>query len=143
MINTLFILCEDASIDSKTNQWSFFKHIEKINLSIPKDQRKEGQGISVKGKFNLVSFFEADGQEEAEIKYLFVDENGDVLMETPGYKIASQEGKFSPKHRLILNQIPIKESGRYFFKLYKKENDGYKEVSEIGIDVSLKVKEEE
>ncbi len=142
MRNTLFVLCEDVTVDSKTNQWILFKHIEKINLSVPAKERKEGQIISVKGKFNLVSFWDVKEKEETEIKYLFVDESGDTLVDTPGYKLEGKENPSTLKHRLILDRVPVKDSGRYYFKIFKREGGSYQEEAQMGIDIVVDVKEE-
>ena len=140
MKNTLFIFCEDISVDGQTNQWTFFKHVEKINLVLPPEKRKEGQSLSIKGKFNIASFWEGEEGEEIELKYLLVDPEGDVLVDTPGYKLQAKDGVKTPKHRMILNHIPVKESGRYFLKLYKKQKEGYEEEAEIGVDIVIKDK---
>ena len=143
MKNTLFLLCEDVTVDSKTNQWTFIKHIEKMNLVVPAEKRAEEQNLSVKGKFNLTSFWKGEGGEEIELKYLLVDPAGDVLMDTPGYKLQIKDGVAIAKHRLVLGQIPIKSSGRYHFKLYKREKGSYEEEAEIGVEVAIKESQEQ
>lgn len=143
MRNTLFLLCEDVTVDSKTNQWILFKHIEKVNLSVPAKERKEGQIISVKGKFNLVSFWDVKENEKTEIKYLFVDETGDTLVDTPGYKLEGKENFSTLKHRLILDRIPVKDSGRYYFKIFKREEGSYQEEVQMGIDIVVDISQEE
>lgn len=128
-------------MDGKTNQWILFKHIEKVRLSVPVTERKEDQIISVKGRFNLVSFWDAKENEETEIKYLFVDESGDTLIDTPGYKLEGKEKPSTLKHRLVLAQIPVKDSGRYYFKIFKREAGSYREETQMGIDIVVDVKE--
>ncbi len=130
-------------MDSKTNQWILFKHIEKVNLSVPAKERKEGQIISVKGKFNLVSFWDVKENEKTEIKYLFVDETGDTLVDTPGYKLEGKENFSTLKHRLILDRIPVKDSGRYYFKIFKREEGSYQEEVQMGIDIVVDISQEE
>ncbi len=141
MKNTLFVACEDVSVDNKTNQWTIFKHIEGINLALSPEQKKESQKISLKGRFNLVSFWnKAKGKQEIEIKHRFVNENGEVLIDVPDYKLEVKGKGTTLKHRLILNQLIIENPGRYFFVLLEKQGDTYKKISEIGINISISVK---
>jgi len=142
MNNTLFVLCEDVTVDGKTNQWTFFKHIEKINLAVPKEQIEQKKTFSVRGKFNVVTFWRSSKEETAEIKYLLTDESGDVLLETPGYKIENKKKGTTPKHRLMLTQLPVKSSGEYYLELYKRGEKGYKKEAEILLTVEIKEKEE-
>lgn len=143
MKNTLFLLCEDVTIDNKTNQWSFFKHIERMSLVVPPNKTDSNRNIAVKGRFNLVSFWEVGQSKEVETKYQFVNEEGDVLLDTPSYKMEAKEGNINLKQRLVLDQIVVRDTGRYYFKLFKKEADGYKTEAVISIDVIVKEQEEE
>ncbi len=137
MKNTLFILCEDVSVDKQTNQWTIFKHIEKINLVIPREEEKKN--VSVKGKFNLVSFFrEEKGVKEAQVKYQMVNEEDSVLIDSPSYDLELKDDSPVFKQRVMLNKLNFKDSGRYYFKVLKKDGEEYKEQSRIGIDVSIK-----
>ncbi len=143
MRNTLFLLCEDITVDSKTNQWSFFKHIERMSLTVPRDKFEEGKSISVKGRFNLVSFWEVGQSKELETKYQFVNEDGEILLDTPSYKMEAKEGNLNLKQRLILDQVVVKDSGTYYFKLFKKDQGGYAVQAVISINVVVSPKEEE
>ncbi len=141
MKNTLFVACEDVSVDNQTNQWTIFKHIERINLVLSPEQRKENKKISLKGKFNLVSFWsKTKDEQEIEIKHKFINENGEVFIDIPDHKLQAKGEGTLLKHRLILNQVVIGDSGRYFFVLLQKEGDRYKEISKINIDISISTK---
>ncbi len=137
MKNTLFILCEDVSVDKQTNQWTIFKHIEKINLVIPREEEKKN--VSVRGKFNIVSFFrEENGVKEAQVKYQMVDDQDSVLIDSPSYDLELKDDSPVFKQRVMLNKLNFKDSGRYYFKVLKKDGEEYKEQNRIGIDVSIK-----
>ncbi len=139
MKNTLFLVCENSSIDKETGQWSFFKSIEKINLNISSEKLREDQKISLQGKFNLISFWSKEkGESDLEIKYQLLDNTGEVLINTPSYKISTKEDIPVLKHRLIINYFIAKESGRYFFKVFQKKNNEYREESKLAIDVRIK-----
>ena len=143
MRNTLLLLCEDVTVDNKTNQWSFFKHIERVSLVVPKGKLEEQRNISIKGRFNIVSFWEVGQSKEVETKYQLVDAEGDVLLDTPPYKMEAKEGSSNLKQRLVLDQIIVRGNGTYYLKLFKKGEGGFITESILSIDVVIKEGDED
>ncbi|GEM_PF-2514835 len=147
MKNTLLIFCEDIIIDASTGQWSFIKNIEKINMVFPPGKRKEGQAVSVKGKFNLAAMWSVDerdaGKEKMKIKYELTDQGGNKLTESPEYEVPIKRDIPAIKHKVTLSKIALKDSGRYYFKLLREEEGGsYREENKVAFDVSIRESEE-
>lgn len=140
MKNTLFLLCQDVVIDKETNQWNLMRHIENIKINLPKEKVEDKKRIALDGQFNLITFWrDASEGEELIIKYRLVNEDEDVLMESPEYKSKVKNDDPLYKHRVKMERIVVEKSGDYYFQLLKKEEGEYelKEEYKLNVEVNL------
>ncbi len=131
------ILCQNVSVDAKTNAMSIFNVLEEIQVAVPEEKKKElemlkGEGfllpltsvltIYLRNLTNVKNL-------EAPIKIRILDPNGKQLEEN--LTIAKFEGK--PNHRILanLNVFKATVSGKYTFHISAQE-PGSSSFSEIG-----------
>lgn len=138
MKNTLFVFCEGSAIDKKSGQWSIFGHIENMKVTAP-----ENENVTVKGKFNLVSFWTREQigkSEDLTIKYQFADEKGEVLMNSEEFKFDIKENISTFKHRASLNKVPFKREGMYYFQVLQEKEGEFESAARIPIKLKVELK---
>jgi len=140
MKNILFLLCQDVVIDKETNQWNLIRHVENIKVNLPKEKVENNKKIAFNNQFNLVSFWKNVSEgEEINMKFRLVDEEGEILMESPEYKSKVKSDGPLYKYRIKLGRMILKRTGSYYFQLFRKQNGKYEleEDYEIKAEVNL------
>ncbi len=138
MKNVWSIICENFSIDPKSNLLSIVNCIEEIRLEIDKDKLSKIDKITVPINLQLISLWVVDDFSKInsiKIKIELIDPDGRVLNKISNI-IKSNKGEKRIKSVININGIPITKSGRYYFKIFKKDKK-YKVVSEIPLDIIL------
>ncbi len=138
MKNTLLLLCEGASIDKKTGQWSLFNHIETFTVDDP-----QKENFSIRGRFTVVSFWaKEDGDENKffEVKHQFTGPQGEPLIDDSGIDIEVKKESRILKQRFKTNRIPFKGEGIYHLEAFVREkgDDKYEKAARVPIKLAYK-----
>lgn len=134
------ILCENVSVDNKTNNVSIFNVVEEIKLDINvKESDKNSEIIFLPIKQKLISFWFNDnptGMPNIKARLQFFDPGKKLLQETP-LEINFEDGKKRLRFIIDLNGLMVTTSGQYTFSMVL-ENSGMfirAGVTDVEIDV--------
>lgn len=136
------VFCEDVLIDQTTGQWSFLKQIENINLSLLSGQADRKDKLVIRGRFNLVSFWFRQKSQSITIQYQLADSRGDLLMNSPEYRLTFNQKQILFRHRVMLDRLIVRGPGSYSFKVARKTDQGYRTEAEIFFNISIRQNEE-
>lgn len=136
------VICEKSSIDFETNLLSMFNCIEEIKLVIDNTKIPKNEKLVFPAEFQIVSFWSIKDSSQnisVEIKGELVDPKGAILNEFKNtLEIKSGIKRF--RNRTNIQGMPITESGRYYFKIFQKNEDKFEVVAELPLDVDLSYK---
>lgn len=135
------IICEDSSIDFEKNSLSMFNCVEEIKLIVNQEdlKNKNDKKIVIPVKFQIISFWIIDDfnkDNNLDIKIELVDSNKKVISNFEN-TIKTKKGTKRFRNRTNVNGLPITSNGRYYFNIYQKENNKFKLVSELPLDVEM------
>ncbi|MBI2054214.1 MAG: hypothetical protein HYT36_02685 [Candidatus Staskawiczbacteria bacterium] len=135
------ILCQNSSVDSKTNLLSIFNCVEELKIEIKKDQVSKTDLLVIPISFQLISFWtieDANQKNSLYIKLEIIDPNEKLLNDfNKSFDIA--EGTLRFRNIINIQNIKIAKEGRYMVKVFSKENDkkGFKAVAELPLDIKI------
>ena len=133
------ILCRESSIDSQTNNISLFNILEQVGIDAEVFAEKKGGAIPM--NLELVTLWEKQVEEEgvdAEVEVELQEPDGKPLGKFP-YTISVPKRRH--RHLVKLNGLPVTEkSGRYTFKIRKREGGESKfvEVGEVPVEINIR-----
>lgn len=128
------ILCERTSIDRETNLVSYFTAIEAISV----------RRLPFRIPFLVfASLWRSDSEQggAVEIRLVMVNPDKSEKYIFPSYKAESS----AKRHRtnMILNGLQFSQSGTYSLRLDRRNDEQWELVTEIPLDISVAVQEEE
>lgn len=132
------ILCTKSSIDAQSNNLSLFNVIEQVDISMELFANRKDGAVPI--NLELVTLWEKliDGYEvQGDIEMEFQDPQGKSLGKFP-YVISMQKKRH--RHIVRLDGLPVTDkSGRYVFKVRKKEEKGgrFVEVGEVPVEINI------
>lgn len=140
------LICTSTAVDKISNNISLFNVIERLNITITKDDIvKIGQKtVPILINFEVVNQFEILSEiNNFEVRLDFLDPIGNCLMKTE-HKLEIPSNNKTKNIRFIVkvNKIKITTTGKYNISVNVKEPDkkDFREVYKIplSIDISLK-----
>ena len=133
-------MCKKSTIDRDTNSLSIIDCIDEITITLH-DDAELGKGLTVPVNFQFVSLWlmnDSGKDVNADIKILFINPKGKTINEYPGsFTIDKKYKRF--RSRMNLEQIFIKEKGRYFFEVQLRDNKSKKYMSQGSIPFDILV----
>jgi hypothetical protein len=141
------VICQNSSVDEKSNTVSLFGCIENIGVDIVKDKNKNiTDKINIPIQFDVVSYWTIEDSTKKNNLFFKVElfkPNGESLFykeETIfteiGWSRIRNIAKFSGL------ELEINDSGRYNFKIFQKENrnDDFVVVAVLPVDININIK---
>lgn len=135
------IICQNYSVDSKTNLLSIFNCVEELKIEIKKDQMPKIDPLVIPISFQMVSFWTIEDTNQKnvlDIKLEIIDPNGKLLNNfNKSFDIANGTLRF--RNIINIQNIKITKEGRYMIKVFSKENDkkGFRVVAELPLDIKI------
>jgi len=138
------ILCENSSVDAKSNLISLFGCIEQLNLRIDSSKALKENDMIISFKLQLISFWivqniSKDNVLETKIELLDPDKKS---LKSFKKSFNIKKGILRFRSRLNIDGLPITKEGRYIFRVSGKEADEkkYKLVAELPLDINIAYK---
>jgi hypothetical protein len=136
------ILCQDLVIDSKTGLLSLFKCVEGITFVADKSKKPIDSKSSFKVNLNLVSFWSVEDTKKDNVfklKVELLDPAGKVPMPNFEKEITVKKGKLRFRNFIVIPRLSITKSGKYYFKIWKKESrdNSFKLIAELPVDIKI------
>jgi len=136
------LICERSSIDSQTNLLSIFNCIEEVSLEIDKTKIPDGDKLVVPANIQLISLWTSENfteENSTEIKVEFIDPNGKILTEFINV-LKTKKGEKRLRSLVGMQGLQVTDGGRYYYKIYQKNNNKFEVITELPFDINLSYK---
>lgn len=136
MKNIWTIICQSSAIDNRTNQLSAFNLLDGIIFTRPEGKKGEEQFISPVN-FQLISFWMCDDKnDKADVKIKVSDPENKVVNEFD-VDIHPIDEKLRVRNIVDFGAFRVTKPGVYNIALMTKNEDSFKTISEIPLDVRV------
>ena len=135
------VLCRRGVVDAETNVLSIDEVLEKVTLTVKKEsdtKEAEQGGFIFPLAYELMSFFQVEGQKKWEMKLEYLNSKGKLLTQNT-YPLESPEKSTRFRYKVQISGLSVKENGDYLFRisLRSTEKDEFKVVAEIPLEVEV------
>lgn len=133
------ILCENATVDSQTNNLSVFNLLEELKVNAEIKEAKTNKEIVIPLRQKLVTYWKNSTTEQLDnlnIKAQIIDPTNTVLQEMP-MRLNLPAGKRNIRAIFEINGLKLTESGVYTFAVFLEKNKSFERVGETELIVNL------
>ncbi len=142
------VLCRESILNQDDNAISLIGVVEEVQgtlITLPDKPLRESDKKPVPLNLELVTTWTKDDDKEIaiQVRVILLDPNNTEMMNVINNSIFPSNSK-RLRTRLKVQGFPVTVSGRYIFKVSLKTNvdKDYKLVSEIPIDVKIKIEQQ-
>jgi hypothetical protein len=113
-----------------------------VSLEIDKTKIPDGDKLVVPANIQLISLWTSENfteENSTEIKVEFIDPNGKILTEFINV-LKTKKGEKRLRSLVGMQGLQVTDGGRYYYKIYQKNNNKFEVITELPFDINLSYK---